>query len=154
MDEYKKLLVPTDGSELSKKAILKAISLAKMFGGSVTVMHVEEMPLTDGGPPGIAEVQPSAFELQEIFRKEAKRIMMESKLIAKENSMKIGTIDIGGLAANEIINASKDFDMILMGTHGRGGLTHLLIGSVAEKVARHACCPVLLIRDKPCELKK
>jgi nucleotide-binding universal stress UspA family protein len=153
MDEYKNLLVPTDGSDLSRKAILKAISLAKKFGSRVTVLHVEERPLTDGGPPGVEVFQPSENELNAIFKKESDRIIEETKLIAKENKMTIYIIHTKGHAANEIIKASKDFDMILMGTHGRGGLTHLLIGSVAEKVARHACCPVMLIRDKPCESK-
>ncbi len=70
---------------------------------------------------------------------------------SKEKGMGVNTVHLRGNAANEIIDASKQYDLIVMGTHGRSGLTHLLIGSVAEKVARHACCPVLLIREKPCE---
>ncbi len=58
----------------------------------------------------------------------------------------VKTLVIEGSPANEIITASKDYDLIVMGSLGRTGLSHLLMGSVAEKVVRHASCPVLVVR--------
>jgi len=153
MQEYRDILVPVDGSELSKKALRKALSLAGTFEGKVTALHVEEPIKGSWGTMGMESIQPSEEEYQDIMDKESKKILGEADIIARENGIAIKTVHQKGHAANEIVNASKHYDLIVMGTHGRSGLEHLLIGSVAEKVARHACCPVLLIREKPCEIK-
>jgi len=151
MEEYKKLLVPIDGSELSVKALKKAFSLARAFGSEITVLHVEGVPQGNWGMPGLEGSQPTEFEYQSLMKDESERILYDARLLSKKNNNDVVTILLRGHAANEIINSSKHYDMIVMGTHGRGGLKHLLIGSVAEKVSRHACCPVMLIREKPCE---
>jgi len=148
MQEYKKILVPVDGSGLSKKALQKGLSLGKTFGSEVTIIHVEETVLSGVGMPGLEGANPSLEIAQELTDKEDIEIIKISRDQAEKEGMKIGSVHLRGHPANEIINVSKDFDLIVMGTHGNGGLKHLLIGSVAEKVARHACCPVLLIRER------
>jgi len=148
MLEYKKILVPVDGSDLSKKALQKGLSLGKTLGSEITVIHVEE-PIRGGiGMPGLEGANTSLEIAQEITDKEDHTIIRAAKDQAEGEGMRIGSIHMEGHPANEIINVSHDYDLIIMGTHGIGGLKHLLIGSVAEKVARHGCCPVLLVREK------
>lgn len=67
-----------------------------------------------------------------------------------KNTLKVATVIRQGKAFVEIIREAKekDMDMIVMGSHGRTGISHMLIGSVAEKVVRKANCPVLIVRDK------
>jgi nucleotide-binding universal stress UspA family protein len=148
MEEFRKILVPVDGSELSTKALVKALRLSKAFGSEITVIHVTEPTDISLGAPVMGGSEMSVIMLQNVTLKEGKKVISTAKALAKKHGVSIRVLKRDGHASNEIINASRDFDLIVMGTHGRGGLAHLLIGSVAEKVARHAYCPVLLIRDR------
>lgn len=148
MEEYKEILVPVDGSDLSKKALMKALSLAENFGAKVTIMHVHEpLKINVLGVTGEHEFV-ADYRSSEPLVNIVEPMIEEYRKIAEESSKKISTIIVGGNPTNEIIKESKKFDLIIMGTHGRSALRHLLIGGVAEKVARHAYCPVLLIREK------
>ncbi len=148
MEEYKKILVPIDGSDLSKKALKNALSLAKTFGSNVFILHVNENIPASWGMPGLEGIEVSQEQIQQQLEKSAEEMVEEYKKISMNNGIDAKSGIILGNPANEIIEASKDYDLIVMGTHGKGGLLHLLIGGTAEKVVRHACCPVFLIRDR------
>lgn len=144
---FEKILVPVDWSELSNLAFDKALDLAKLTHAELTIIHV-----MDGYPR-----LPPPFDGIEItsaihsFKKERKIIVKSMLQDYIDRGIKEGvTIDflmVSGEFAYEIINASSSYDLIVMGTLGRSPLKTLLLGSDAEKVARHASCPVMLVRE-------
>jgi len=148
MEEYRRILVPVDGSDLSKKALEKALTLARTFGSEVTILHVNENLPSSWGIPGMEGIDMPEEQIKEQIEEYTEKLLEEYTEIFKKAGMEVRSDVVHGNPANEIIEASRDFDLIVMGTHGRGGLFHLLIGGTAEKVVRHACCPVFLIRDR------
>lgn len=147
MKKYKRILVPVDGSDLSNDAFEQAVSLAKLIGGTVTVLHVIEHLYSDYT---ILEGQDmiSASTLIETETKEqVQTFLSEYERNGKKEGVQIKTLIREGPVAHEIIDLSKKFDLIIIGTHGRRMITSLIMGSVAEKVSRHAYCPVMLVRE-------
>ena len=148
MEEFKNILVPVDGSKLSKKALMKALSLADNFEANVTIMHVyEPMNVNLMGVTGEGEFL-AEYRKPDPPLNIVEPLIEEYREIASGRDKEINTIIVGGNPTEEIIKESRKFDLIILGTLGRSGLRHLLIGGVAEKVVRHAYCPVLIIREK------
>ena len=143
MIAFKRILVPTDFSETSDAAIRYAVELTRGFNSALHVLHVvERNSQYDEGmefPLGLMEgLQNSARErLNKVLTEEEKAV------VRPEVVLRVGNPFL------EIIGCAKehDIDLIVMGTHGRGFVTHMLMGSVAEKVVRKAPCPVLTVRD-------
>lgn len=134
-----KILVPIDFSESSDTALDWATVLARDTGATVLLIHVETVPLTTGGGEYIYAIpEPPTQELLERLNKVAlkdAKVPVERRLLA------------GDPAAAIIRTAETEgADLIVMGTHGRRGITRLLMGSVAEAVVRGATCPVLTIK--------
>lgn len=147
---FTRILVPTDFSEPSDAALEYARTLATKFGSTLHLLHVVEAPFVTG-PLGtevfIAEtpaVQAELFEDSE--RQLAARITAHDR--ARFNAT---TEVVAGTSARTIIDVANErgIDLIVMGTHGRSGMAHLLMGSVAEKIVRNAPCPVLTVRQVP-----
>lgn len=142
-----KILVPTDFSLPSQKALRYAIELSKHFGGEVHLLHVVERPtlapsfLTTGSAAEDLDAQVRAWAEGEL-----------AKMVANEvpPGIKVKTLLRGGGAAHQIIMIAKDqeVDLVVMGTSGQGFLQHMLLGSVAEKVVRKAPCAVLTVRQE------
>jgi universal stress protein A len=133
----RKILVPVDFSEHSRKALEYAIAFAKQFGAELNLVHVVR-PYPVGpemAPVDIESVQDAKSEL-EVMRKQV------AETVYCQTSMRTGDPCL------EIIDAAKqlDVDLIIISTHGRTGLAHLVLGSTAEKLVRHADCPVLVVR--------
>ena len=138
-----RILVPSDFSELSEKAVEAAVALAKRFNAEVDLVHVLEpppypefgyvhVPMKEGGLRNAAEAQ---------FKNLRKRIPALTNLV-KYTPVRTGN------APYEIVQTARQLnaDLIVIGTHGRTGLKRLALGSTAEKVVRHAHCPVLVLR--------
>jgi nucleotide-binding universal stress UspA family protein len=147
MIDITRILVPTDFSEPSEAALDYARAIARQFGATLHVLHVVEAPFVTG--PFSAEMYipeaPSvqAELIQDATLKLARRVLPSDK--ARYGATKEIIV---GLAAKTIVQyaGEQKFDLIVMGTHGRTGLAHLLMGSVAEHVVRAAPCPVLTVR--------
>jgi nucleotide-binding universal stress UspA family protein len=143
MSQFDRILIPTDGSENAKEAAAQAIVLAKTMKAELTAMSIIDFGsmayLTEG--PGMTDV---FSYLEEEANAAVGQVLQEGQ----KAGIAVKTIVRKGAPANEIIEASKDYDLIVMGTLGRTGLPHLLMGSVAEKVVRFASCPVLVVRKK------
>src|SRR5262245_39059797 len=143
----KRILVPTDFSETADVALDYAKQLATKMGASVHLLHV----FTD--PYAVAACAPELYatvppEARERAREEAHQRLFERLDSAEEQRFR-GTRGImRGLTAPQIVAYadSQDIDLIVMGTHGRRGVAHLLLGSVAEHVVRTATCPVMTVR--------
>jgi nucleotide-binding universal stress UspA family protein len=147
MLSIKTVLVPTDFSEASESALNYGKSVAEAFGASLHLVHVMEDLLAHAWA---AEVYvASAPNLREEIERES-RLRLETMLPAAERERLRAQVAL--LAGNpfiEIVRYAKanDIDLIVMGTHGRGPIAHMLLGSVAEKVVRKSPCPVLTVRD-------
>ena len=136
-----------DDSELSKQAFENALDLAGMTGGEVTVMHViEPIPFLYHD---LSEDEISAPYLGSIEENDARVDSMLQHYVAhgKEWGVDVHKLIRKGNVPEEIIRASSNFDIIIIGTLGRNALSSLLLGSTAEKVSRYACCPVMLVRE-------
>lgn len=152
MQNVKKILAPTDLSDMSKVGLRYALNMASSQGAEVIVYNVvayEEAPF----PPGLEDWVSSHEELplvQEITE-ERKRLLVK---LVRENFTEFlpqakirQDVDVGSPYKRIVEKASEEgVDLIVMSTHGRTGLLHMLIGSVAERVVRAATCPVLTIR--------
>ena len=144
----KKLLVATDFSAPSAAALAYGRELAFTFGAQLVVAHVVERVLTNacGGGDGFMFVDPDLQHTVEA----AARAELET-LISEEDGVELRArvvVLTSGSPADAIVEYAKaaGIDLVVMGTHGRGALTHLLMGSVAERVVRLAPCPVLTVR--------
>lgn len=141
----KNILVPTDFSEHASDSILYAIELAQKFDSSLTFLHVLQDAVALFPEPGVA-FPASGTYLQGL------QDAAEGGLTRLRESIPEGipvTTEIrNGVPFVEIIRFAKEkpYDLIVIATHGRSGLAHVLLGSVAEKVVRKAPCPVLTVR--------
>jgi nucleotide-binding universal stress UspA family protein len=146
MAPFKKILVPIDFSPYSERATALAIELAKKFEAQLTLLHVYSIPtypLPEGYILASPEVVADLMEKTSIAIKEVR-----ARVLA-QGIQKVDALLVEGGAFAEIVRTAREkhFDLIVMGTHGRSGLKHALMGSVAEKVVRKAHCPVLSVRD-------
>lgn len=146
-----KILVAVDFSNESKKAVKYAVALARRFGSSIILVHVIELmpyPLDFGYGP-IAVDLPG----KEAIQKFRARLDALGKDYAEAN-LPVTVYVLTGVAHHEIVNLAKKLEsnLIVMATHGYTGINHALIGSTAEKVVRHAPCPVLVVRNREREL--
>jgi nucleotide-binding universal stress UspA family protein len=141
-----RILVPTDFSEASQAAVRYALDLARMLGARVTLLHAYAWPVYPASPDGAAFI-PSPSALAELVRA-AEADMRELVGRLAEAGVVLDSRTVAGPAPDAILKMARDeaFDLIVMGTHGRTGLRHLLLGSVAERVVRAAGAPVLTIR--------
>ena len=142
-----RILVPTDFSETSDAALAYAKTLAEAFGASLHLLHVFEDPyMTAAYAPEV--YTPLAPGLREVTLRDTEACLAD-RLSAAEKARFRGTTEIvSGLTAKQIVEYASDktIDLIVMGTHGRRGMAHLMLGSVAEHVVRTATCPVLTVR--------
>ncbi len=138
---FSKILVPTDGSEYTKPAIQQAIELAKMSGAKVTALYVLDQTVLTNMPMDTAVM--NVYKTLEKEGQEAVNYVME---LAKEAGVEAELEVKEGAPVKVILEESQNYDIIVMGTLGRTGMSKLLMGSVAERVVRAAACPVMVVR--------
>ena len=141
--EPKKILVPVDFSPASLDGLRYALGLARPFGARLTALHVIE-PL---GPMARLEVDVDAHERK--LREGVKLRLEKLHLEVDEPAGAFDTLFREGTSYHEIVGMAQrgDFDLIIMASLGRSGLVDMLLGSTAERVVRHAPCPVLVVRE-------
>jgi universal stress protein A len=147
--EIHRILVPLDFSPASDRALAYAVALSTEFGAPLYLLHVIEDRLITG--PWPSEVYLGELpKLREDLVKDAERRMRQClESLAADGITATGEVLIGGPSHVIIEQAAEvNADLLVMGTHGRTGITHLLIGSVAERVIRHAPCPVFVVRER------
>lgn len=150
MTDIKKILVPVDFSDGSNAALDTAAILALGFRATIDLLHVWDAPSVLA--PELVVGKPDSFlTLAEVADEHSRKSMEKFAEAARGRGIQIRrTHRIQGDPARAICQFAKDegFDMIAMGTHGRSGMTHLLMGSVAEKVLRHSPVPVVTARTQ------
>ena len=141
----KHILIPTDFSEPSYSAVKYGRALAESFGAALHVLHVVEDPVLYA-PTSEGYVPFPNF--QEEMEKNAQEWLGKVLTAADRERFQARLVTRRGSPFVEIVRYAKseNIDLIVMGTHGRGPIAHMLLGSVAEKVVRKAPCPVLTVR--------
>jgi len=140
-----RVLCAVDFSEPSREALYFAVDVARQYGAELTLLHVYAVPgyafpegVVVAGPEVMTDILAEIERSLETWKKEA----------TVRGALNVCTATEQGSASVEIVRYAEDhdIDLIVVGTHGRGGLAHVLLGSVAEKVVRKAPCPVLTVR--------
>jgi nucleotide-binding universal stress UspA family protein len=142
------IVVPLDFSNCSRKGLRYAIHFANQFGARIILLHATYLGyIYSSEGNAIYDVR----GLQEAARKNAERRMRELVRVVKFGRMKFETVISEGSPVLDICAAAKDHnvDLIITSTHGFTGFKHVLIGSIAEQVVRHAPCSVLVVPSHP-----
>ena len=140
-----RFLVPVDFSENANQAVEYAIALASKLGARVTLLHViQPLPL-GGGDMGVTVPYTYIQDLEAEITSRMQAYLERVTAAGLEGEIAV----VHGVPFQEILETAKtqQVDLIIMGTQGRTGLQHVLMGSVAEKVVRLAPCPVLVVRQ-------
>lgn len=145
---FTNILVPTDGSEFTKAAIMQAMDLAKVTGGSITALHVIDQTVFGNVP-----ADSSVSAIYEMMDKEGHNATGFVKEAGDKLGIPVEEMVVSGSPVRAIVEASKGYDIIVMGTLGRTGFAKLMMGSVAEKVVRLAKCPVMVVKASEAESK-
>ncbi|MEW6681342.1 MAG: universal stress protein [Nitrospirota bacterium] len=151
MKPIKRILVATDFSDCSREAVDYALSFAERVGAEVEIVHVVERPVYfEVGVAHSLQLRHDVDQwLRELKAEAAKRL---EALVKEVRNRKPGVRSSlrEGMPVDELLKAAGETsaDLIVIGTHGRTGLPHVLLGSVAERVVRGAGCPVLTVRPK------
>ncbi len=142
--QINKILVPFDFSERSEKSLRWAVGMAEKWQAHLLLFHVVSAPT----PLMATEAFYDMAQLEADLQQDADRGIKE--VAAKEKTVNIETEVRVGEPFWDICRTAEEgeVDLIVMGSHGRTGLAHVLLGSVAERVVRHAPCPVLVIGKK------
>ncbi|HUQ06713.1 MAG TPA: universal stress protein [Kofleriaceae bacterium] len=146
MSPFKKLLAPIDFSPHSDEALRVACQLAETFDAPLTLVHVFAAPVYPT-PDGSVVAFPSSYaELVQAANTQVEKVVAAIK--RDHNAVRVDGRTLEGVAFREIIGFARksDTDLIVLGTHGRTGIKHVLLGSVAERVVRKAPCAVLTVR--------
>jgi nucleotide-binding universal stress UspA family protein len=143
MIKLKTILVPTDFSECSEAAVKYGYALAEAFGATLHLLNVVQHPYS---MPWAADGFTPIGDLLADWEAQAKRRLVES-VPATAAAKTVVKTQVGS-PHPEIVRYAAQFgiDLIVLGTHGRGPISHMLLGSVAERVVRTAPCPVLTVR--------
>ena len=144
--QFKTILVATDFSQTSEHALEYARALATSFGGTLHLLHVVPDPV-------IASAWSEAYAYDLTALGERLRLDAERRLAEKVQTIRDVAVTAEALVGRPatiiaLTAAERGADLIVMGTHGRSGVTHLFMGSVAERVVRSAPCPVLTVRER------
>lgn len=138
---YRNILIPTDGSADAQAAVASGLDMAKRLNADVTVISIIDVRALISIHQGIGV--PDHYSYQQKAADAAAESVLE---MARKMGVRASAIVRRGDPAYDIIEESRRHDLIVMGTRGRSGVAHFLLGSVAEKVVRFAACPVLVVR--------
>jgi nucleotide-binding universal stress UspA family protein len=143
--QFRHIMAPTDFSEYSKQAVTSALELVQKFGAKLTILHVIELPpypVEGYVPPSL-----SATFMDDLER-QATADLAQLVPEATAANVEVARVIAVGTPYRKIIETAEaeQVDLIVMATAGRTGFSHLVMGSIAERVVRTATCPVLTIR--------
>jgi universal stress protein A len=142
---FETILLTTDFSVLSARAVEPALAIADRFGSKIVVLYVVE----DRLPPFVDEY--TGISMEEILQAHTERARREMDRFVERNlpgPSEVETLVATGMPSTEVVRVAEErgVGLIVMATHGRGFVSHALFGSTAERVLRRAPCPVLTVR--------
>ena len=145
---YQRILVPVDGSPTSNAGLAEAMKLAKLTGAQLRLLRVvDDMPFLMS-PEGYGAM---AADVLALLREAGEGMLQRARTLASDSGIAVDTVlfdGLGGRLCDRVAEQAKDWhaDLIVLGTHGRRGVSRVLLGSDAEQVLRTAPVPVLLVR--------
>jgi len=148
---FRRILVPVDYSEHSKASVLVAAELAKQLGASVDIVHVWDRPTYVSEGVMVRRPGEEHRSLSDLIRENAEREMTEFlATLALPAGVEVTPRMCSGEPAQKLVDEAKTggYDLIVIGTHGRAGVLHLLLGSTAERLIRLSPVPVLVVPPK------
>lgn len=141
---YSKILIAVDNSEFSEKAAINGFKLAEQLGATVALLYVVDTS------KAVANIDTGVYPEQALFllKKEAEQTL--NKLAALHTGKEVVKFMPQGIPTKDIIKTAEKWeaDLIVLGTHGRTGLMHLLVGSISESIIRHSKIPVMVYPSK------
>ncbi len=142
---FKKILIPTDGSEFGQNALEQGLDLAKMSGGEVTILYAIEAPYEPY--QSYANQPPEYYEkLMDEYKAKAKSVLSRISAEAKSKGVQSHALIVEEHPVPAILEAAKDHDLVVMATHGHKGIDRVMMGSVTDKVLHNCSTPVLVVR--------
>ncbi len=144
----KKILIATDGSDTSKKAVLVGIDMARRAGGSIIAIYVVDVSRISH-LPGYAMIPGIKEKIIGLMEEEGRQATGFAEDGAQEANVPCHKIISQGNPSQELLRLSRDLeaDLLIMGSRGRSGAQRYILGSVAEKVVQQSTVPVLLIKE-------
>jgi nucleotide-binding universal stress UspA family protein len=141
---WKRILVPTDFSDPSSEALAMAMAFAQLAGATLDLVHVA-VEATYALPPPV-DVASVPIDMTRVMERAAEGLAAEEKRV-RATGIATDSATLIGRPDSEIVSraTATKADLIIMGTHGRSGLAHALLGSVAERVVQRSPCPVLIV---------
>lgn len=152
MIEFSRILVPLDGSSLSERALPVACVLARKFESQIILLRVLDIPTPTAPTSHLEEMMGWVREARQCALQEAQSYLETIQCELHEEGFGTRILLRDRSPAEDILDVAcaEDIDLIVMSSHGKGGgLARWTFGSVAERVARHSLCPVLLVRQEP-----
>lgn len=151
MMNYQKILLAIDGSDASQPALQEAIRLTQNQGATLKVIFVVDESFVYHGGPGydyLSYIAACREEGEAILKRAVETITQQSHVPLETEVLELKPFE--GRVANSIVEEATDWnaDILIIGTHGRRGFSHILMGSVAENIVRISPIPVLLVRQK------
>lgn len=143
MDEIRKILIATDGSDYTKEAVTRGLKLAKVLGADVTALYVVDQTSFVNFP-----MDSTVVSFYSLLENEGKKAVEDVRKEGEAMGVKVDTAVAEGSPTRKIVEMASNFDLVVIGTLGRSALSKLFMGSVAERVTRYAPCPVLVVRSK------
>lgn len=142
------IVVGIDGSDASKQALRWAIEEARVHGARVTALYAWEppAPVPEVGPMPAIDLVDFVGEFRGAAEKRAADMVEE--VVGGDTSVTVEPVAVEGSPAEALIDASRNADLVVVGSRGHGGFTSLLLGSVSHQVAQHAECPVVIHRAR------
>jgi len=138
------IIVGVDGSEVSRRALDWAVREAGLRGAALTVLAVHQV--ASNYWTGSPEHYPADQPVTEAMRRAAEEAVQKAVSQAGEPAAASVTVRaVSGLPAQELVNASSDADLVVVGSNSGGGLSQMLLGSVTNRVVNHSACPVVVI---------
>ncbi len=148
MTEFRRILVPLDGSPLAERAIPLATAMAEKFGSEILLLRVLDIPKPTPPTSHLEVTIGWVREARAQAHEEAQNYLDARQQEVYGQGIKVRALMRDRSPAEDILQvaSSEKIDLIVMSAHGQGGLARWTFGSVADKVARHSPCPVLLVR--------
>lgn len=142
---FKRILIPTDGSEFSNQALAQGLDLARVSDAEVTILYALENPY-EAFTPQSRLVPENVEKMMSDYKREAQRALELLSTQAQKQGISAKGLIIEDHPVPAILEAAKDHDLVVMATHGRKGIDRVMMGSVTDKVLHNCSTPVLVVR--------
>lgn len=149
-----RILVPTDLSACSKRALEYGLFIMEKTGAAITLLHVVEPARYIAAGLGVELAGGVVQPVEQFSRRHFEEELNAFLEGFDRNALGLSVKTVEGIPHDAITRQAEDFDLIVMGTHGRSGFQHLVTGSVAGRVVRSAPCPVITVREEASKLEK